>query len=448
MRSDINLELSEEQKDVIPRAIYNLESSKNTIVSLPTGAGKSRIAIEIINALSAKMLLQVLIIVPRKLLSDSVWQVELRKWAHALYKNTVSVDGRKEPSIRDTFWSNVIKYNYLVIATPNTISRDIENGLVNINTFGLIILDEAHHSIKKEGDSYSISKVYSFLKQYKNKVLGLTIADKVPMQLVDKTGELLNAKVITSKFAKEKKLDKIVIKLQNSQRERIEKIINEEIGRMIAIFKSKYPAFSGFPFGNIDYTIKRYGISTSSSEANKLRIQNARYNKLRTLNRFVEEDNIDHIKNVLLGDNTTGVYQKIAEALIGYEKIKLNELLNVVNVEVSNGRPVIVFTAFRDSAEMVYKILKSKMTVGIMVGGLYEDPSFLLDKYMEEGVSVLVATMDMAGEGLNLQYFRTIVLCSGINSEFKKLQLEGRIRGGRIIQLIYLGAPEKSLIIS
>lgn len=444
----INPELSEEQKDVIPIVIHNFESSKNTLVSLPTGAGKSRIAIETINALSAKMPIQVLILVPRKLLSGSVWQVELRKWAPNLYKNAVNVDGRKEPSIRDTFWSNVVKYSYLVIATPNTISRDIEKGLVNINTFGLIVLDEAHHSIKKEGDSYSISKAYSFLKQYKNKVLCLTIADKVPLQLVEKTGELLKAEVVTSKFAKEKKLDKIVIKLQNSKRELIEKIINEETGRMIAIFKSKYPKFSGFPFGNIDYTIKRCGISTSGSEADKLRAQNVYYNKLRTLSRFIEEDNIDHVKNVLLDGNVTGIYQNIVEALTGYEKIKLDELLNVVKTEVSNDKPVIVFTAFRDSAEMIYKILKSEMTVGIMVGGLYEDPSFQLDKYIEDKISVLVATMDMAGEGLNLQYFRTIVVCNWINSDFKKRQLEGRIRGGKIIQLIYLGAPEKSLIIS
>ena len=78
----------------------------------------------------------------------------------------------------------------------------------------------------------------------------------------------------------------------------------------------------------------------------------------------------------------------------------------------------------------------------MLIGGIYDYPSEKLKEFTRKEIKVLVATEDMCGEGLNLGYFRTIILCGGIQNEFKRLNIEGRIRGGKLIQLLYNNSDE------
>ncbi len=434
----------EHQEEIINTALSVINDHKNVLIALPTGSGKSRIALEIANKIrKINNTAHILIIAPRRLLIGAVWRSEVKKWARDIASNIVSFDGRRESDTRDTFWNNVIKYNYVVLATPNIINSSFKKGLFNINYFDIIILDEAHHSIKHNGEEYTRSINYQFLNSYTNSVLGLSIRGKTILKNVEAAAKILKAELITSESARERNLEKIIIKLYNEKKLEIETIIEKEVGRLLAIFQSKFKNFNGFPFYNVDLTIRKCGVDIKSDAANLIRTQSSKFYKLMTINRYLDEDNIDYVENKFLKEQDI-VYKKIAEVLQTYSTLKINECVSVTKKELMDRKPVLIFTQFRDTAYTLLGILnKVGLKTEILVGGVYPFPEEKLKEFINQGINVLVMTMEMGGEGLNLQYFRTIILLSGIKSEFKRLQLEGRIRGGRLIQLIYLGTKEE-----
>ena len=434
----------EHQREIIDKSISIINQGKNAFVALPTGAGKSRIALEIANAvMSTNKNTHILIIGPRRVLIGSVWRSETKKWARDIADKIVSFDGRREADTRDTFWNNVSRYNYIVLATPNIINSCFNKRLFDINYFNLIIIDEAHHSIKRNGNSYIRSVNYQFLNSYRNKILGLSIRGKTILENVEATAKMLKAELITSDHAKEKKLDKIVIKLYNEKRLEIDYIIKKEVGHLVAIFTSKFKNFKGFPFSNAEASIRQCGLDPKSNDAGFIRSQCSKFYKLMTINRYLDEDNVAYVRDNLLKEQD-GVYAKIADALSGYNTMKIKECVLTTKKEVIDGRPTLVFTQFRDTAYALFKLLnEAGLKTELLIGGVSSFPEEKLKEFISQKIAVLIATTEMGGEGLNLQYFRTIILLSGIKSNFKRLQLEGRIRGGRLIQLLYLGAKEE-----
>ncbi|MGC8621913.1 MAG: DEAD/DEAH box helicase [Caldisphaera sp.] len=434
----------EHQREVIDKAISIINQGKNAFVALPTGSGKSRIALEIANIVrSTNKEAHILIICPRRILIESVWRSEARKWATDIADKVMSLDGRREADTRDTFWNNVSRYNYIVLATPNIINSGFNEGLFDINYFDLIILDEAHHSIKHNGNSYIRSVNYQFLNSYRNRVLGLSIRGKTILKNVEAAAEMLKAELITSDNAKERKLDKIVIKLYNEKRLEIDELTKKEIGRLLAIFMSKFKNFKGFPFSNADAVIRKCGIDPKSNDARFIRSQCSEFYKLMTINRYLDEDNVAYVRDNLLKESNV-IYTKIADTLRGYNALKVKECISTTKKEVTEGRPTLIFTQFRNTAYALFELLREAgLKTELLIGGVYPYPEEKLKEFISQKIDVLIATTEMGGEGLNLQYFRTIILLSGIKSNFKQLQLEGRIRGGKLIQLLYLGAREE-----
>lgn len=432
----------EYQKNCIMQANEIIKNDKNAIISLPTGAGKSRIVLEVVKELlSVKPNAKIIIIANRRVLLDSVWRSEISRWAPNLKRKITSIDGRREPFTRDTFWNNAKNYNYVVIATPQIITQDINNRRLDIRDFDLIVLDEAHHSIKKEGDRYILAANYKFLNQFSKPILGITIRknESIPIK-VQETAKILNAFLITDESVKEKPLEKNVIYLTNRKREEAEKILNKEIARLIAIFKSKYPTFNGFPFTNVESTIKKCNIK---DESNQLFVKNLakKYYKYNQIKKYLNEDQVEYIKKEFLIDNSE-INKSLSLILNDYEKIKLNAVFDNIRIMKESG-PVLVFVKFRSTANELTDILKRNgISSGLIIGGLYDFPAEKLKEYIKNRIEVLVATYDMCGEGLNLQYFKTIFLVSGIRNDFKRLNIEGRIRGGKLIQFIYKNSDE------
>ena len=438
-------ELWEHQKDCIAQALSLTAQNKSVIVPLPPGAGKSRIVIEVIkHVINNSPTSKILIVGNRRLLLDLVWRAEINKWAPAISNKIVSIDGRREPSTRKSFWRNIKQStNNIVIATPQILKRDWESKLLEINNFDLIILDEAHHSISKTEADYKISKDYEFITAYKNPVIGITIKDNLSIpEKVIATAKLLSADIVTSESARERDLERLVIKINDEKRLTIEQLLNGEIGRLIAIFKSRYPQVTTFPFGSIDKIIKFYKINSAKDQM-LARQLNSQYYKIEIVRRYIDEDNISYIKNERITDSLS-IAEKLKQALEGYEQSKLRAIIETTKEEVIAQRPVLIFTNFTDTTRLLYKrLIADGVKTEVLIGGIYDYPAAKLKEFIRAKIQVLVATQDMCGEGLNLQYFRTVILTTGVKSDFKRLNLEGRIRGGKLIQFVYENTKEE-----
>lgn len=109
---------------------------ENTLVILPTGLGKTVVAAYVASAVLEKGK-KVLLLAPTKPLVEQHSAVFT-----GLLKNTkVGVmTGLMKPENRH----KIIEFNDMVVSTPQSVANDLESGRYGMESFGLVIYDEAH----------------------------------------------------------------------------------------------------------------------------------------------------------------------------------------------------------------------------------------------------------------------------------------------------------------
>src|SRR3989344_3791686 len=159
-------------RDFTPRlyqeTIFATTVKKNTLVVLPTGLGKTAIAL----MLTTQRLKQypqskIIFLAPTKPLAEQ-HQTTFKKHLQLTDDKFALFTGALSPEKRHKLWETA----QIIIGTPQGLENDVLGDRISLENVSLLILDEAHHAT---GD-YS----YSFLaKQYNQKakfprILGLT----------------------------------------------------------------------------------------------------------------------------------------------------------------------------------------------------------------------------------------------------------------------------------
>lgn len=139
-------------------------STKNAIVSMPTGTGKTAVLMMACFVLRAN---RVLIITPSRLVRYQI--AEDLKELKTLKKLNVIPDNLPAPNVKEQDskvksvdeWNELRKYD-CIVSTPNCVSPLIE-GIVapDKDFFDLILIDEAHHSAAKTWESVLNSFEYA-----------------------------------------------------------------------------------------------------------------------------------------------------------------------------------------------------------------------------------------------------------------------------------------------
>src|SRR3989344_6712803 len=157
-------------KNFVPRlyqeTILDTCKKSNCLVVLPTGMGKTKLAILVsIDRLNSFPNSKILFLTPTKPLAMQIAN-EFRENTDIL--NVQLFTGEVSPEEREKLWHN----SNVIVGTPQAIENDIINDKVPLDNISLMVFDEAHRAVK----DYS----YSFLaKQYKKRgnfvrILGLT----------------------------------------------------------------------------------------------------------------------------------------------------------------------------------------------------------------------------------------------------------------------------------
>jgi Fanconi anemia group M protein len=145
--------------------IYEKVKDKDSLVVLPTGLGKSIIAILV---LTHKLSLgkKALFLAPTKPLCDQHAST-IRNITTLLQDDITVVTGEiYTPKKRE----DIYKKAKVIVATPQTIENDIE-GRIILNEYGLVILDEAHRAV----GNYAYVKIVRNYRSFPDsQVLGLT----------------------------------------------------------------------------------------------------------------------------------------------------------------------------------------------------------------------------------------------------------------------------------
>lgn len=449
---------------------------KNTLVVLPTGMGKTGIAL----MLAAQRLQQypkskVVVLAPTKPLVEQhmrtfIDYLVLPESAFVMFTGTVP------PVKREALWSAA----RIVFSTPQVIENDVICGRIDLEKVSMVVFDEAHRAT---GD-YS----YVFVAQQYEKraswprILALTAspgsefekveevcrnlgveavevrteqdADVQPyMQQVDMQqvkvrlpAEFLRIKTLLENCKKSKfsELRKLGVKLEGYVNKR-------ELLRVQGLLQQRMAA------GERDVEVLR-GISVLAEvvkvdhalELLETQGLSSLEKYMRGLFREAESTKVKAVKNLVGDANFKGAFALMTTLAETAEHPKVERVREVITREVKEnaGAKMILFTQFRDTASKLNDVLAEVPGVfpAVFVGQAKKNGTGLSQKRQQEiidlfrdgAVNVLIAT-SVAEEGLDIPSVDVVLFYEPIPSAIRAIQRRGRtgrLERGRIVLFV------------
>ncbi len=463
------------------KAILETAKKKNTLVVLPTGLGKTLIALLLtIERLKQYPTSKVLLLAPTKPLVEQHYE-SFKKQLPELFAELHLFTGEIPAKTRQALWNTA----EIIFSTPQCIANDVQHSLYSLEDVSLIIFDEAHHCLK----NYDYTKV---VDRYKNQakhihILGLTASPGSDPEIVKKICQHLAIEAI---------------ELRSRDSKDVEPYIQER-----EFQKHEVP----FPqeFIEIRVLLKRIW----ESKVNQLRSRNLLFgaaNKITllklqaTLARQASAKNF----NALFGMSLTAQAIKIAHALElletqtlsgldvylqnlvtqarekktkgvqtlvkmsefqaalhslellrkqGMEHPKIEELAMLVTKEIQEHEhpKIIIFTQFRETASIIMQRLNQieKVKAALFVGqakkantGLSQkEQKEVIEKFKSGEINILCAT-SIGEEGLDIPEVNTVIFYEPIPSAIRTIQRAGRtarLSPGKLIILITLDTKDE-----
>ena len=165
------------------KKIFDACREKNSLVILPTGIGKTLIALMLtIERMQKFPMEKVLFLAPTRPLAEQHLNY-FKKHLPELFAQMDLFTGKVSAENRRNIWER----SDIVFSTPQCIGNDLKNELYDLKGVSLLIEDEAHRCVKNYSYTYVAKK---YIEQALNqRILGLTAspgADKKSIELICK----------------------------------------------------------------------------------------------------------------------------------------------------------------------------------------------------------------------------------------------------------------------
>jgi Fanconi anemia group M protein len=444
------------KKSAIEHRDYQVNLAKqaieeNCLVVLPTGLGKTAVALHVMAEFLAKRKGGVLFLAPTRVLTHQHYE---------FLKNNLLVDdialitGEDLANRRRKLWINSV-----ICATPEIVKNDLDRQLVSSQQFALIIFDEAHRTI---GD-YAYAGIAERFENMDVRILGMTAT--LPSEK-DKASEILRMLKISSIAQRTEESPDVVNYVQQTDTEWVTVDLPPEMKQIQSCIKvaldSRYDE------------LRRFGLNLSNgrSLSELLRVrdfvlrQNRRAAKplftairlihalnvleshgvtsfLRFCERTREKKGVG-IRDLFENDINFGKAIRLAKEAqskgIEHSKIiKLKEILQRISGKA------LVFTSYRDSVEVIHqKLNEMQIPAGFLIGkagetGLKQKKQIeTVQKFREGQYKVLIATR-VGEEGLDISEVNTVIFFDNVPSSIRYVQRKGRTgrkNYGKLIVLI------------
>jgi len=449
---------------------------KNCLVVLPTGIGKTLIALMLAeHRLREHPDKKVLFLAPTRPLAEQ--QLEyFKKYLPELFATIEIFTGKVPATTRKKLWQRAD----IIFSTPQCIANDVRKNLYDLSEVSLLIEDEAHRCIRNYDYAF-IAKNY-LSKASHPRILGMTAspgADKKKIrEICNNLGiQALEVRTRDSEDVKEylQDLKTEVIKLifpskLSSFRDLLKKIYDRKLGEL----KNRKLLFGSPTKTNLLKTQARLIQKISSGDKNfnsligasacaqAIKISHAMelletqtvssaLDYLKDLLKQAEQKKSKAVQSLVKLDDFNTVYLGLTELVSqGFEHPKVKVVRDVVWEEMTSGKGkrIIVFSQFRSTASRVCKELNSLQGVNgrVFVGqakkgdtGLSQkEQKEMLDEFRSGEVNCLCAT-SIGEEGLDLPEVSLVVFYEPIPSAIRKIQRRGRtarLKPGRVVTLV------------
>jgi ERCC4-related helicase len=460
------------------QTILHTAVKKNTLVVLPTGLGKTNIAVLLsANRLSSYPGSKILVLAPTKPLCDQ--HVEsLRRHLDIPPERIQLFTGLIRPEKRAELW----KESTIIVSTPQGLENDIISSKISLEDVSLLVFDEAHRAV---GDySYVfIAKLYQKRANHP-KILALTASPGSDSEKIKEVCKNLSIEEIEMRssedpdvkpYIKEIEVEWVKVDLPKEF---------EEISHFLKdCFSSKLEAIKnlGYLFGDVSSYSKSsllemqralyaksvsgekdFGILKSISLLSEaLKVQHA-LDLLETQDlkplleyfRKVEEESeqtkVRAVQNLVRDLNYRSAYLKTQNLVSeGKEHPKIAALRNIISKELDAKKNVkiIIFNQFRDSSNRIKEVLdalgvKSKLFFGQTkkkeTGLSQKEQKKVIEEFRNQEFNCMIAT-SVAEEGLDIPQVDLVIFYEPVPSAIRTVQRRGRTgrqEKGRVIVLV------------
>ena len=468
-------------------SIANSACKKNTLVVLPTGLGKTIIALIILARQLKKENNKILFLAPTKPLVIQHAQF-IKQFIEIDEKLITIFTGEISPEKRHEIWKN----SRIIVSTPQVIENDILSKRLNLKDVSFIIFDECHHAIGEYSYVF-VSEI--FQKQREDGlVLGMTASpgnDVIKILEICKNLNIDNIEIRT-KYDPDVKpyvydleitwkdvllpndFNYAINLLKKALSERLKFLKNLEFidSSSVSLTNRKNLLDAQKKIqeeikSNIKPSKILFKAATIQSEAIKIHyalelLQTQGVNALKNYFQRIGHDSFS--KGGSKASKAIITDKDIIEALayiksLDVEHPKVKEIAKIVEqqLKLKPDSKIIVFTHYRDTSTYISNILKIVKNakpvrfIGQSVkngdkGLTQKEQSIIISSFKENKYNVLIAT-SVAEEGLDIPSTDLVVFYEPIPSEIRAIQRRGRTgrkTTGKVIILITKGTPDEA----
>jgi len=452
-------------------------SLKNTLVVLPTGMGKTGIAL----LLAAQRLQQypkskVVVLAPTKPLVEQHMQTFVD---HLMIpeKQMIVFTGTVAPARRAELWDNA----KIIFSTPQVIENDVICNRIDLEKVSMVVFDEAHRATGEYSYVF-VSKQYQKRASWP-RVLALTASPGSELEKVEEVCRNLFVESVEVRTEKDadvqpyvQKVDveyvkvklpdgflKMKILLENCKKAKIgdlrqlglkiEGYVNKrELLRLQGLLQQRMAA------GERDYDVLR-GMSLL---AEIVKVDHAleliETQELSSANKYMQglfrdasTTKVRAVKNLVANPNFKAAFALVSSATESdAEHPKITQVREMIakRVQETQQSRIILFTQFRDTASKLHEVLKCIPGVfpAVFVGQAKKNGTGLSQKQQQEiidlfrdgAVNVLIAT-SVAEEGLDIPSVDVVMFYEPIPSAIRAIQRRGRtgrLERGKLVVLV------------
>ncbi|MFB5647234.1 MAG: DEAD/DEAH box helicase [Candidatus Nitrosomaritimum yanchengensis] len=426
---------------------------ENCIVVLPTGLGKTAIALQVISEFLSKGK-GVLFLAPTRVLVNQHYEF-LKE--NLTIEDIGLITGEDLIQKRTKLWQNSV-----ICATPEIAKNDLDRQIVSPEQFGLVIFDEVHRTV---GD-YAYSGIAERFGNSDARILGMTAT--LPSEK-DKATEILTRLKISRVAERTEDSEDVKPYIQETNTDWVTVDLPPEMKAIQTLLKlaldERYD------------TLKKYGLQLNGQQSLSALLRSRQFvlrQNRRCAKPLFTAIRIHYALNMLEAHGITpflkfceraqakkgvGVKElfevdpnftraihlaKSAQSKgIEHPKIqKLEEILKTISGKA------LIFSSYRDSVDVIYKKLTEMgLSAGILIGkageaGLKQKKQIeTVQKFRDGEFNILIATR-VGEEGLDISEVNQVIFYDNIPSSIRFIQRRGRTGRKDTGKLIVLMAKD------
>ncbi|GCC11600.1 ATP-dependent RNA helicase DeaD [archaeon] len=444
----------------------------NTLVVLPTGLGKTIIAL--LTAIEAVNKGKILFLAPTKPLVHQHLET-FRKFTKINALEAFTGEVKKEK--RAELWKSA----ETIFSTPQTLLKDLESYTYSLDNVSLVIFDEAHRSV----GNYAYVEI---ARRYSGLILGLTASPGGDKEKIEEVLKNLKIEIVKARlpwdedvkdYVKEIKVSWKRVALTSNQKKASKitsELLREKLSKLKKMGFLTYKSTSNISkkdiieLGNI--IRKRFGMGKKGYLFSASSIQMAAMHTFNLLE-LVETQGtvpalayIERLKrkekkskgeiSFLMDKRVTTFQEILCTAKTSHPKLQV--LLRIVEEQLSNKEDslIIIFVQYRDTINTVLETLeKGEIKALRFVGQANREnekgmsqkhQTEALETFRNRRVNVLVAS-SVAEEGLDIPKVDLVIFYEPVSSEIRAIQRRGRTgrnTTGKVIILIADGTKDEA----